>query len=129
MPRRSGMRAFSLAPAVTERDLQVIMVQLLPVISIILAAISIPVGGILSFWAYRLPDALLLPAPYTGWTVFILATTLWCISLVCAIIAVVGKRSAVSQLALFLALSTPVLVIALATAIFMIGLNDHPFTF
>jgi hypothetical protein len=105
------------------------MVQLLPVISIILTAISMPVGGILSFWTYSLPDTLLLPAPYTGWTVFIIATTLWCISLICAIIAVIRKRSAVSKLALFLTLSAPILVIALATAIFMIALNDHAFTF
>lgn|SRR5258708_4922529 len=105
------------------------MLRLLPVISIILTAISIPVGGILSFWAYSLPNTLLLPAPYTGWSVFIAATTLWCISLVCAITAGIRGRSTLSKLALWLNLSAPILVIALATVIFMIGLNNHPFTF
>jgi hypothetical protein len=33
------------------------------------------------------------------------------------------------QTCLFLTLSAPILVIALATAIFMIALNDHAFTF
>jgi hypothetical protein len=102
---------------------------LLAVISIILTAASVPIGGILSFWTYSLPDKLLLPAPYTGWTVFIIATILWCIGLICAIGAVIGKPSAISKLALLLALSAPVLVIALATAIFMIALHNHPFTF
>lgn len=103
--------------------------QLLPVISIIFTAISIPAGGILSFWTYSLPDRLLLPAPYTGWTVFIVATILWCIGLICAIIAINRKRSAIGKLALVLSLSAPILVVTLAAAIFMIGLNDHPFTF
>src|SRR5260370_23792194 len=103
--------------------------QLLAVISIVLSATSIPVGGILTFWTYSLPDTLLLPAPYTGWTVFIIAVILWCISLICAIIAVIKKRSAITKLALFLTLSAPILVIALATAIFMVALNDHAFTF
>lgn len=105
------------------------MLRVLPVISIILTAISIPVAGILSFWTYNLPTVLLLPAPYTGWTVFIAATTLWCISLVCATTAGIRGRSTLSKLALWLNLSAPILVIALATAIFMIGLYDHPFTF
>lgn len=105
------------------------MPRVLPVISIILTAISIPVAGILSFWTYSLPAILLLPAPCTGWTVFIAATTLWCIGLLCAAYAAIRRRSTLSKLALWLNLSAPVLVIALATAILMIGLNDHPFTF
>jgi hypothetical protein len=102
------------------------MLRVLPVISIILTAISIPSAGILSFWTYSLPTVLLLPAPYTGWTVFIAATILWCISLVCATSAGIRRKAALSKLALWLNLSAPILVIALATAVFMIGLNDHP---
>jgi hypothetical protein len=101
----------------------------LPIISIILTASSIPIGGILSFWTYSLPVKLLLPAPYTGWTVFIIAAILWCIGLICAISAVISKPSAMSKLALLVALSAPILVIALATAIFMMALHNHPFTF
>jgi hypothetical protein len=100
------------------------MSRLLSVVSITLAAISLPMGGILSFWAYSLPNALLLPAPYTGWTVFIVAATLWCISLVCAISAVSKKRSAVGVTALVLVLVTPLFVIAIATVYFMLSLNS-----
>jgi hypothetical protein len=103
--------------------------QLLQIISIILTAISILAGGIFSFSAYSLPESLLLPAPYRGWTVFITAAGLWCVGLVCAIIAHTRRRSAVSRLALALAVLAPVLVISLATAVFLIALNDHPFVF
>lgn len=103
--------------------------ELLPVISIILTAISVPVGGIVSFWTHSFPDKLLLPAPYTGWTVFIIGATLWCVSLICAIVAITRRRSTVSKVSLFLALSAPILVLALATAIFMTALNGHAFTF
>lgn len=98
-------------------------------ISIILTAASIPVGGILSFWTYSLPVKLLLPAPYTGWTVFVIGTILWFTGLICAISAVIRKPSAISKVALLLSLSAPVLVMALATAILMIALHSHPFTF
>lgn len=101
----------------------------LAILSIILTVISIPAGGIFSFWAYRVPAALLLPAPYPGWTVLIAATALWCAGLVCAIAAVARKRSAVSRLAMFLALSAPLLVVASAAAIFLAALHGHPFTF
>lgn len=103
--------------------------MLLPIISIILTVISIATGGILSFWTYSLPGALLLPAPYTGWTVFIMATILWCVSLMCAISAVIGKRSIISMSAFISALSAPIFVLALATVVFLIGLSNHPFTF
>ena len=104
--------------------------MLLPVISIAFTAISIATGGILSFWAYSLPRALLLPPPYTGWTVFIIAVILWCVSLICAISALVGKRSVTGIYAFIFSLSAPILVFALATAIFLIGLNSHhTFTF
>lgn len=101
--------------------------MLLPVISIILTATSITADGILSFWTYRLPEALLLPAPYTSWTVFITATVLWCVSLACAIAAIASERSPISKGAFIFALSAPLCVLALAIAIFLLGLRHHPF--
>jgi hypothetical protein len=101
----------------------------LPVVSIILTAASVPIGGFLSFWAYSLPAPLLLPAPYTGWTVFIAAAILWCLGLVSAVASIVRKRSSISGLALLLALLAPILIIAVAAAVLLIGLNDHAFSF
>lgn len=103
--------------------------RLLPAISIVLTAISIIVGGVLSFWTYSLPGTLLLAAPYTGWTLFIVAAMVWFTSLVCAISAISRKRSGRSKLALVISLSAPVFVVGLATAYLLIGLNDHPFVF
>lgn len=103
--------------------------QLLPVVSIVLSAVSVLGGGVASFWAYSMPRALLLPAPYTGWTVFMAAATLWFAGLLCGVAAVSRKRSAASWTALLLTLAAPVLVVALAILTLLIGLNGHAFVF
>jgi hypothetical protein len=58
-----------------------------------------------------------------------MATLLWSLSLMFAIVAITRRRSAVSMTALFVALSAPIAVLALATGTLIAGLSDHAFTF